>query len=235
MKFNKYTLIAATLSFAGRGLSAEPVPVPIRLHVYVEISPAALKLAKETASSAMAQAGVRLSWAECSTKEDVPSKDAVCDQPITPLDLQIRIVDKAMAKRAGKRSNCLGYAIVAGEFSSIAAAYFHRALELEGGNLADRGPILGAIIAHEIGHLLGVAQHSETGLMRARWDDQDLKSLAKGRLLFTGDQAIRLRTAVDRRAVEATRVSLQSRPPEIRASALSPNPRTNPAPPQARR
>jgi hypothetical protein len=41
---------------------------------------------------------------------------------------------------------------------------------------ADAGTLLGRVIAHEIGHLLlGTASHSRSGLMRARWTDDELR------------------------------------------------------------
>src|SRR5205823_5753746 len=100
------------------------------------------------------QAGVRLLWAECQIRAEEPSNDAFCLLPVTLRDLQVRVVGRAMARRAHKTSECMGYAVVAGEFSSIANAYYHRAEELAADNMAGRGAILGGILAHEIGHLL---------------------------------------------------------------------------------
>jgi hypothetical protein len=104
-----------------------------------------------------------------------------------------------MAKLKGGGADSMGYALLADEFNSIAAAYFHRAVELEGSNYAGRGEILGAIMAHEIGHLLGVTRHSDAGIMRGDWQDQELKSIAKGRLGFTEDQARVIDAAIVRR------------------------------------
>jgi len=111
----------------------------------------------------------------------------------------VRIVGEAMAKLAHKKTECMGYAVVAGEFSSIANAYYHRAEDLAAGSITSRGAILGGIMAHEVGHLLGATSHSRQGLMRARWDDYDLRALAKGNLTFGREEARHIAVAVARR------------------------------------
>jgi hypothetical protein len=62
--------------------------------------------------------------------------------------------------------------------------------------------ILGHAIAHEIGHLLMGAEHSQVGLMRPRWDKGDIRTAARGRLRFTPAQAEALRGVVARRSNE---------------------------------
>ena len=109
------------------------------------------------------------------------------------MDLQLQLIDATMARHTGKTGQCLGYAVVTGSFDSIASVFAHRALELEKRNFADRAAILGAIMAHEIGHLLlGQSRHSASGIMRAKWGDENLKLIAKGRMWFTEEEASRL-------------------------------------------
>jgi len=47
--------------------------------------------------------------------------------------------------------------------------------------------LLGHVMAHEIGHLLqGTTQHSESGIMKARWTGQDFTEKAWRPLGFRG-------------------------------------------------
>ncbi|MBN8730299.1 MAG: hypothetical protein J0L64_07155 [Acidobacteria bacterium] len=53
-----------------------------------------------------------------------------------------------------------------------------------------RGDLLGHIIAHEVGHLLqGIDRHSEQGLMKATWDEDDHHLIRVRKLKFTSVDA----------------------------------------------
>lgn len=52
--------------------------------------------------------------------------------------------------------------------------------------------VAGAVAAHEVGHLLGLA-HSDKGLMRADWDARDFGALRRGHLRFSEQQSLRMR------------------------------------------
>jgi hypothetical protein len=54
--------------------------------------------------------------------------------------------------------------------------------------------LLGAIVAHEIGHLLGI-RHAPAGLMRARLEAGDVIALRRGKLRFSPAEASRMRIA----------------------------------------
>jgi hypothetical protein len=57
-----------------------------------------------------------------------------------------------------------------------------------------RGVLLGAMMAHEIGHrLLGVNSHSREGIMSIPWDARKLQEVDRGQLGFTAEQASTVR------------------------------------------
>jgi hypothetical protein len=59
---------------------------------------------------------------------------------------------------------------------------------------ADRGIVIGHVLAHEIAHaLLPVAGHGESGLMRATWRRTELVDANQGQLRFSGDEAAAIR------------------------------------------
>jgi len=64
----------------------------------------------------------------------------------------------------------------------------------------DRGELLGAVIAHEVGHLLQPSGfgHSRTGVMRGVWDRTQVRRAVFGELEFSGQEAQEMRRAVAR-------------------------------------
>jgi hypothetical protein len=81
--------------------------------------------------------------------------------------------------------------------ANVAYVFYHRVKSLTGANGVTLAPVLGAAMAHEIGHLLLDNAHSEVGLMRADWTKADLQLIQRSELFFTAEQGalIRSRTA----------------------------------------
>lgn len=172
--------------------------IRVRLQDYANVAPVWLVKAKAVATAILASAGVAVSWWDCSPSSE--ERDAVCSLPPGPMDIQMRILTEAMAKRLPRTRNSMGSAMVTGRFPSIASAFYHRAEELDGGKSGAAAEILGGILAHEIGHLLlAERSHSATGLLRAHWENEDLRRIACGTLRFTPEQAARMLSLVAER------------------------------------
>jgi hypothetical protein len=62
--------------------------------------------------------------------------------------------------------------------------------------------VVGAIVAHEIGHVLGL-RHGASGLMRATLRSDDISALRRGQLGFSPQEGARMRVSV--RAAQAAR------------------------------
>lgn len=94
-----------------------------------------------------------------------------------------------------------------GRFGYIAGVFPYRVEELaEEGTLRIEVPndfravILGHLMAHEIGHLLlGSESHSSKGIMRARWQREDLEAAVQGKLGFTPEQREKMREKIQDR------------------------------------
>jgi hypothetical protein len=82
----------------------------------------------------------------------------------------------------------------------MASVFHDRVKQLAEGGMVSHCQALGHAMAHEIGHLLlGTAEHTSRGIMRARWEREDLRDAARRCLVFDAQQAQRLRAEVRRR------------------------------------
>jgi hypothetical protein len=78
----------------------------------------------------------------------------------------------------------------ANEWGTYANVFFDRVEILAENRVASPSEILGNAIVHEIGHLLLRSnRHSTAGIMRAQWNDEDLRRASRGTLLFTAQQS----------------------------------------------
>jgi len=73
--------------------------------------------------------------------------------------------------------------------------------------------LVGAIVALEIGHLLGI-RHAPAGLMRAGLEADDIIALRRGKLRFSPAEAGRMRTAALLAGEERRRSSAAASPPD---------------------
>jgi hypothetical protein len=62
--------------------------------------------------------------------------------------------------------------------------------------------LTGAIVAHEIGHVLGL-HHGPVGVMRERLDPSDILSLREHRLVFSRNDAATMQRSAERVAGRA--------------------------------
>jgi len=97
--------------------------------------------------------------------------------------------------------------------SSSAGVLYPAAVETAKRYRCDVFQIVGAAIAHEIGHLiLGANAHAPQGLMTPQWGPLQFELISIGELSFTSRQAILLQDEVTRRtsALDQEHVGLQS-------------------------
>src|SRR5437016_14371766 len=64
-------------------------------------------------------------------------------------------------------------------------------------------PILGDVLAHELGHLLlGSNAHSRDGIMQPHWTREQLRRVAMGQMRFSKEQAARMRMRIASSQIE---------------------------------
>ena len=176
--------------------------IAVRVYNFPRVAKNSLARAEREATYILRNAGIDLSWIPCHLiAEEVPPAPA-CELPLGPTDLVLRILPQEMAKRLRANPDELGFALYPTQddpnrFGNIIYILFHRVRAMANQWDATRAQILAYGIAHEIGHLLlGNGSHSSDGIMNARWGPKSLRLAARGKLLFSPQQAERIRANV---------------------------------------
>jgi len=193
----KILVIFLLLGFAISGLAETRPSGNAQLRVFVvedaAISRPTLLEAERGAGRIFRMAGVDVSWVNCERR--FPLSNTHCLDDAQNSDLILRIVPNARTytlevfgvsflDEAGK-----------GAYADVFLTPIEQMTALDRELSLDA--ILGDVIAHELGHLLlGNHAHSVQGIMRARWQSDQLHGLSAGRLFFTTDQAAQLRNNV---------------------------------------
>jgi hypothetical protein len=197
LRWGKILVIFWMLEFGAMGLAkARPRDyAQLRVFVieYAGVSGRTLVEAEGVAGRVFRMAGVDVSWVHCQRR--LPASKTNCYENIQNGDLILRIVPNA--RRYTPEVFGVSFLDEAGH-GTYADVFF---APIEQMTALDRelplDAILGDVIAHELGHLLlGNHAHSGQGIMRARWQADQLHGLSAGRLFFTTDQAAQLRNNI---------------------------------------
>jgi hypothetical protein len=177
---------------AGGLFAAGPCAVEAHVSNTAAMNPAALFQAKATAVEIFAEAGMRLHWLKAAPRPN----GSGCSKPI-----EIRFETKTPAE---ERPAALAYAMPYLADGASIYVYVDRVTVMARPN--HLGALLGHVLAHEIAHVLeGVSRHSESGVMKARWEKDDLSAMEIRPLRFADTDLILLQAG--RHAPEATLVA----------------------------
>ena len=101
----------------------------------------------------------------------------------------MKIVRAALSRREVDMAALGVAAASAGARGNIAYAFYRRIGDFAAMHRVEIGPILGSVMAHELGHLfLRRGSHSRTGLMSSHWDVHRAQQAAMGLLTFSGTE-----------------------------------------------
>lgn len=179
----------------------------IRLYNLTDASPRIVDRASKVAGQLLAAAGVTVVWQ--TGRPD--SFEGLCtDMSAAPAGIRVASDNRGyLVVRLAKElpghpdRTDLGYALPHARQGAHATVYYDKVEKLFLSAQAMPGieKLLGAAMAHEIGHvLLGSEEHSAQGIMKARWGRAEFQVLACSRLQFTQEESAGIRAGVYRRA-----------------------------------
>jgi hypothetical protein len=149
-----------------------------------------LHRAESRAAAIFWHAGLGLNWVNCDPSALAPS-DPACSK-LGPEHFVLRIIPHGSGSNSDARFGVtfLGPGGI-GRYSDV---FWDKAQELHTNTQVDTSTILGSVMAHEMGHLtLGSHAHAINGIMRARWEGNELQRIVMGTLLFLPGQEKQMR------------------------------------------
>lgn len=185
--------------------------ITVRLRNYADLPSATLNEAERSAAWIFHQAGIATEWLDCSQPPVAANLDTRCDAPAGPVEVSIEVLPGETMKHLGLQHTTLGVAVLPAEsgtgetFATDALVCSRCVNELAMAEGQDRetetlkSAILGSVLAHELGHLLGIRAHSAFGVMHTPWNRRDLTMAEQGRLLFTPGEERAIQAQVRKR------------------------------------
>jgi hypothetical protein len=190
-------------------LLAAPPPAPaaaaddtieLRVVAHAAVEPRALRLARATVGDLLEPAGARVAWRDC------PAEDTGCVGTGGDDAIVVRVVPT----RPSTQRLCGG--VVAGPRGPVILVFLScherlvETLRTRAGARSEPslatleiGHLLGLTVAHELGHVLGLA-HGPGGVMRRRFDIADIVALRSAGLDFRPAERQRIRQVLLARA-----------------------------------
>lgn len=185
-------LVLASPAAASKEIAAAEMQVTISVHNDAGISAGTLRGAEMEASRVFRQSGIEAKWLNCPLPADGPEDPAQCRTAEFPAYLQLRI-----ARRSRNLSEItFGISYLSADGSGCYANLFYERIEeMHERSRVNLGSLLGDVAAHEIGHLLlGTSSHAANGIMRARWESEELGSVGTGMLFFSEAESRQMRS-----------------------------------------
>jgi hypothetical protein len=193
--------LAATICAISWNASAREHPgqdwyrVNVQMRSQVAAPPDLLRDGQAAASYIFAGIHVQLIWT--GQRQQVVSTVAGCVGEPATHDLSVEIIPHAPASFSDV---ALAMALPYADSGVRTVIFYDRVDPLLRGHNAPQATILGYVLAHEIAHVLqGIARHSETGIMRARWTDNDFKQMGIRVLMFTAEDIQLMRRRLEPR------------------------------------
>jgi hypothetical protein len=148
--------------------------------------------AEQQAELIFREAGIRTAWVDCSAG----SIAEACHKPAGPNQFVVHIVPRGRTSTDA----VFGLAFLGtdgtGQYTDV---FYDRIEQMHRDSGVSPAQLLGAVAAHEIGHLLlGSHSHSALGIMAAHWRTEELRRVSMGCLGFDPDQASRMRSRIAR-------------------------------------
>jgi hypothetical protein len=156
---------------------------------------------EKLATYILKKAGVALTWQDCSTGS-ASRQSGPCALSLGDTEFRLYVDNE---RPAVATEPTIGFTVLSrdpGADVRVAGIYYPLVRRMAGSFHVEESELLGASLAHEIGHLLGVS-HSPKGVMCPQFGRDHILQARMGGLLFSAPQASRIRAEITRRMAAA--------------------------------
>ena len=180
-------LLSATLARA----QSEGTEVKVMVLDNARISSSVLSKAETEAGRIFRGSNIGIHWVNCLKKGEREN----CHHAPGANEFMLHIVPDGRTRS----EMVFGEAFLGDDGSGkYADIFFNRVQAASGTPELDTAQLLGAVTAHELGHLLlGSRSHSAYGIMQPVWEKECLRRIWMGSLLFTREQAQSMQRRID--------------------------------------
>jgi len=195
MRIRELVMVTGWLASAVASTSAATRSAPEKQTILVydeaQVPPLMLRRAKDGAARILAAAGIQAQWLHRTPEPGECTKG---------LDRTMLVMHIAATRWGLEEAEATGIALLAPE-GGIHFYVFYNAVKRLATVEVRPEVILAHAIAHEIGHLLlCLGEHTPIGMMQGHWSAQELHKAAMGLLVFTPEEAAKMRQEIRRRA-----------------------------------
>lgn len=179
-------LLWGTMAMAGTE-NADRMKITVLVNNSADVSRTVLKRAELDAERVFRAAGVEVEWEDCSSDVVVD----VCQRVPGANEFVLNIAPTGRTSS----DSVFGVAFLGeGGIGKYCNVFFDRVEEMQRESGSGASHLLGAVVAHELGHLLlGSHAHAHVGIMTAMWKEQSLREIEMGIFFFTREQAAFMR------------------------------------------